>query len=317
MQICLLGGAQTRSKTSPPLVFVKPASPSAMFRQKSLTCVVSRFFAKQKCLTARRNRTKNEKFKVALCAFSLPAGKKYKEKQLNPDFTQHGGLQNLYFCCQRFMLCQRSTLYFRQSSQNGSGLIPKPLILFPYILEVALVDAPRLVGAFGYLIKTVRRVGEQLHHLSYIGKVELDDVAITTHFSDIGAHVADTGQLHFLLYQFQMFELDFEVDAGQFFFFGNRFFYCHFLIGNRLGHYIIFDNWSSFDFVFFIYPSVSFRGVGSSSIRWYFFSPRFTEGGKGWMPFLLRLFMPVLGSERRSSRVVPRFGEYLAFHEAG
>ena len=148
------------------------------------------------------------------------------------------------------MLCRRSALYLRQSGQNGSGLIPKQLILFPYIFEVAFVDTPCLVGAFGYLVKAVRCIREQLHHLSHIGKVELDDVAIAAHFSDIGAHVADTGQLHFLFYQFQMSWLNFEVDAGQFFFFGNRFFSHLFVTVNRIARYIVFDNSSPFDFVF-------------------------------------------------------------------
>lgn len=83
-----------------------------------------------------------------------------------------------------------------------------------YIISIGL---PAGIDPSGELVDIVGGYAQQLGNLVQLFHIKIDDIAVNTHFSDVGTHVADVGLLRAPLNIFPVLLRHLEIDAGGFF----------------------------------------------------------------------------------------------------
>ena len=88
--------------------------------------------------------------------------------------------------------------------------------LFADFLNLVRVIAATGIDPTRDLVQIVGRRPQELGTFGKLRGFQTDRVAVDSHFSDVAAHVTDSGQCHFLLDQLPFLWLQLEIDAGEF-----------------------------------------------------------------------------------------------------
>ena len=83
-----------------------------------------------------------------------------------------------------------------------SGQFPYLVQAILQILNIGRIDTPGFVGPLCVLIQIIGASLEHDNELAYFHQIQLDTNSIQRHLADLGAHIQNTGILHFQLYPF-------------------------------------------------------------------------------------------------------------------